>query len=111
MTSVKCAPGFAIVMLEAIESETSSGIILRGALQDDFSRGRLIVVGSPEIVDGKKLPFPFNQGDLIAFSGGRELRIEGNDAIVVHRKDVVCAFFDQDEDDVDIVLPGQLSLV
>lgn len=98
---VQCAPGYAIGIPIVTEEKSAGGLVLQN-IKDDFGRARLIVVGESAYTDsGKRVPFPFSEGDVVAFTGGKEIRIDGHNAVVLYYKNVVCALWEEEQEEED----------
>lgn len=81
------------VIIELVEKETvtASGIALPGSAQEKPQEGKVVAVGSGQIVDGKKLPLDVKENDQIIFSkySGTEVEYEGKEYLILRESDIL----------------------
>lgn len=78
-----------IKMLEA-EEKSKGGIFLPGQTKEEPQIAEVVAVGPGEMQDGKNVPMQVKVGDKILFPKfmGVEVRVEGEDLLVVSEKDI-----------------------
>ncbi len=77
--------------LEA-ETKTKGGIIIPDSAKEKPSEGKVVAVGSGALTnEGKLIPMTVKTGDTILFAkwGGTEVKIEGEDYIILKESDVL----------------------
>ena len=83
------------VIVKAIEEEetTASGIVLPDTAKEKPQRGEVIAVGDGRYdEDGeKRIPLDVQAGDKVLYSkyGGTEIKVEGEDLLVLRESDVL----------------------
>jgi len=81
------------LVVKAIEPEekTSSGIYLPDQAKERPQRGNVIAVGPGRYEDGKRVPMQVAEGDEVVYAkyGGTEIRLDGEDYIVLRESDVL----------------------
>lgn len=81
------------VIIELVEKETvtASGIALPGSAQEKPQEGKVVAVGSGQIVDGKKVPLDVKENDQIIFSkySGTEVEYEGKEYLILRESDIL----------------------
>ncbi|EOQ39677.1 co-chaperone GroES [Butyricicoccus pullicaecorum] len=79
-----------IKMVEA-EETTASGIILTGSAKEKPQVAEVLAVGPGGIVDGKEVVMQVKVGDKVITSkySGTEVKIDGEDLIVVRQGDIL----------------------
>ncbi len=83
------------VIVQAIEEEetTASGIVLPDTAKEKPQRGEVIAVGDGRYdEDGeKRIPLDVQAGDKVLYSkyGGTEIKVEGEDLLVLRESDVL----------------------
>lgn len=79
-----------IKMVEA-EETTASGIILTGSAKEKPQVAEVLAVGPGGIVDGKEVVMQVKVGDKVITSkySGTEVKIDGEDLIVVCQGDIL----------------------
>ena len=83
------------LIVEAIEEEatTSSGIVLPDTAKEKPQRGKVLAVGDGKWdEDGeKRIPLDVSEGDEVLYSkyGGTEVKVEGDDLLVLREDDVL----------------------
>ncbi|WP_300276406.1 co-chaperone GroES [Peptacetobacter sp.] len=73
------------------EEKTASGIILAGAAKEQPQIAEVIEVGPGGVVDGKDVKMELSKGDKVIYSkyAGTEVKIEGEDYIIIKQSDVL----------------------
>ena len=81
------------VIVRALEAEdvTTSGIVIPDTAQEKPQRGEVVAVGSGRIEDGKTVPLEVAAGDVVIYAkyGGTEVRVEGEDLLVLRESDIL----------------------
>ena len=83
------------LIVQAIEEEetTASGIVLPDTAKEKPQRGKVLAVGDGRWdEDGeKRIPLDVSEGDTVLYSkyGGTEVKIEGEDLLVLRESDVL----------------------
>ena len=81
------------VVLKQCEAEetTKSGIILASAAQEKPQEAMVIAVGPGGIVDGKEVQMQVKEGQKVIYSkyAGTEVKLEGEDYIIVRQNDIL----------------------
>ena len=81
------------VIIELVEKETvtASGIALPGSAQEKPQEGKVVAVGSGQIVDGKKVPLDVKENDQIIFSkySGTEVEYQGKEYLILRESDIL----------------------
>ncbi len=83
------------LIVKAIEEEetTASGIVLPDTAKEKPQRGKVLAVGEGKWdEDGdKRIPLDVGEGDEVLYSkyGGSEVKIEGEDLLVLRESDVL----------------------
>ena len=83
------------LIVKALEEEetTSSGIVLPDTAKEKPQKGKVLAVGEGKWdEDGeKRIPLDVNEGDEVLYSkyGGTEIKVEGEDLLVLRESDVL----------------------
>lgn len=81
------------VVIKVLESEekTKSGIVLPDTAKEKPQQGKVLAVGSGEIIDGKKVPLEVKEGDKVIFSkyAGTEVKIDGEEYLILRQSDIL----------------------
>ena len=81
------------VVLKQCEAEetTKSGIILASAAQEKPLEAEVIAVGPGGVVDGKEITMQVKTGQKVIYSkyAGTEVKLEGEDYIIVKQDDIL----------------------
>ena len=82
------------VLVRRIEAEekTAGGIIIPDSAQEKPSEGMIVAVGSgAKADDGTVTPLDVKEGDRVLFGkwGGTEVKIDGEDLIIMKESDVL----------------------
>ena len=95
---MKLAPLGDRVVLKQLEAEetTKSGIVLPGNAQEKPQQAEIIAVGPGGIVDGKEGEMQVAVGDKVIYSkyAGTEVKLDGEEFIVVRQNDIVAKVVD-----------------
>ena len=81
-----------VVKPEAAEEKTASGIILPDTAKEKPSEGEIVAVRPGALnTDGKRNPIDVKVGDKVLFSkySGDEVKIDGQDLIIIKEEDVI----------------------
>jgi chaperonin GroES len=82
------------LIVRAIEEEetTASGLVLPDTAKEKPQKGKVLAVGDGRLDDdGKRVPLDVSDGDEVLCSkdGGTEIKIEGEDLLVLRESDVL----------------------
>ena len=81
------------VVLKQLEAEetTKSGIILTGTAQEKPQEAEVIAVGPGGMVDGKEVVMQVKEGQKVIYSkyAGTEVKLEGEEYIIVRQNDIL----------------------
>jgi chaperonin GroES len=82
------------VVVKVLEQEdkTSSGIVLPDTAKEKQSKATVMAIGPGKFDEnGKLLPMPVKVGDIIVFAkyGGTELKLDGEDYLVLRASDII----------------------
>ena len=82
------------VIVQAIEEEetTASGIVLPDTAKEKPQRGKVLAVGDGKIgEDNERIPLDVSEGDEVLYSkyGGTEIKVDGDDLLVLRESDVL----------------------
>ena len=83
------------LIVRAIEEEetTASGIVLPETAKEKPQKGEVLAVGDGKVNEdtGKRTPLDVAEGDEVLYSkyGGTEIKIEGEDLLVLRESDVL----------------------
>ncbi len=86
-------PTFDNVLIKPLEAEvkTASGIILPDSAKEKPQMGEVVEVGAGKIDDGKLIPVSVKKGQKVMYKkwGGNEIKINGEELILVEEKDIL----------------------
>ena len=73
------------------EEKTASGIYLPDQAKERPQRGSVIAVGPGRYEDGARVPMLVAEGDEVVYAryGGTEIRLEGEDYVILREADVL----------------------
>jgi chaperonin GroES len=74
------------------EKKTTGGIIIPDTAKEKPMQGKVIAVGAGKMdEDGKRIPLDVKKGDNVLFSkyAGTEIKIEGEDHLIVREDDIL----------------------
>jgi chaperonin GroES len=75
------------------EETTASGIVLPDTAKEKPQRGKVLAVGEGRWDEdgGKRIPLDVSEGDEVLYSkyGGTEIKVEGDDLLVLRESDVL----------------------
>jgi chaperonin GroES len=82
------------LIVKAIEEEetTASGILLPDTAKEKPQKGKVLAVGDGAVGDdGERRPLDVAEGDEVLYSkyGGTELKVDGEDVLVLRESDVL----------------------
>lgn len=91
---MKFRPLYDRILVERVKSEekTQSGIIVPDIAKEKPQEGKVIAVGQGKrLEDGKLIPLEVKAGDTILFGkySGSEIKIEGNEYLIIKEDDVL----------------------
>jgi len=75
------------------EEKTKGGIIIPDTAKEKPVEGKVVAVGKGQIgPDGKRIPVDMKKNDRILFGkyGGQEVKIEGEEYLIMREDDVLC---------------------
>ncbi|AFA48429.1 co-chaperone GroES [Acetobacterium woodii] len=80
-----------VIKVKAEEVMTSSGIVLPGSAQEKPQQGKVIAVGTGEIIDGKKVPLDVKVDDEVIYSkySGSEVKIGEEEYLIIKQADIL----------------------
>ena len=82
------------LIVKAVEEDevTSSGIVLPDTAKEKPQKGKVLAVGDGKIDDnGNRQPIDVAEGDEVLYSkyGGTEIKVEGEELLVLRESDVL----------------------
>ncbi len=82
------------LIVKALDEEemTASGIVLPDTAKEKPQRGKVLAVGDGKIGDdNERVPLDVTEGDEVLYSkyGGTEIKIDGDDLLVLRESDVL----------------------
>ena len=82
------------LIVRAIDEEetTASGLVLPDTAKEKPQKGEVLAVGDGALDDsGKRIPLDVTKGDTVLYSkyGGTEIKVEGEDLLVLRESDVL----------------------
>ena len=82
------------LIVEILEEEeiTVSGIVLPDTAKEKPQRGKVLAVGDgAKNDDGNRIPLDVSEGDTVLYSkyGGTEVKVDGDDLLVLRESDVL----------------------
>jgi len=83
------------LIVKALEEEetTTSGIVLPDTAKEKPQKGKVLAVGDGKVSEetGKRVPLDVSEGDEVLYSkyGGTEIKVEGEDLLVLRESDVL----------------------
>jgi chaperonin GroES len=93
MAKTNVTPLFDNVLIRPLEAETktSSGIILPDSAKEKPQMGEIVAVGKGKIDDGKLVPVTVKVGQKVMYKkwGGTEVKINGEELMLVEEKDIL----------------------
>lgn len=80
-----------VIKVKAEEVTTLGGIVLPGSAQEKPQQGKVIAVGSGEIIDGKKVPLDVKADDEVIYSkySGSEVKIGEEEYLIIRQADIL----------------------
>ena len=75
------------------EAKTKGGIIIPDTAKEKPAEGKIVAVGVGALNnDGKRVPLEVKVGDRILFGkyGGQEVKIEGQEYLIMSEQEVLC---------------------
>jgi chaperonin GroES len=94
MVKNKIQPLFDNVLIRPLEAQakTASGIILPDTAQEKPQMGEIVAVGPGRVtIKGEKEPMVVKKGQKVMYKkwGGNEVKLEGEELILVEQKDIL----------------------
>jgi chaperonin GroES len=81
------------LIVRAIEEEetTAGGILLPDTAKEKPQKGKVLAVGDGKVSEdtGKRTPLDVSEGDLYSKYGGTEIKVDGEDLLVLRESDVL----------------------
>jgi chaperonin GroES len=82
------------LIVQAIEEEqtTASGLVLPDTAKEKPQKGKIVAIGDGKLDEnGKRIPLEVKEGDEVLYSkyGGTEIKIDGEDLLVLRESDVL----------------------
>lgn len=80
-----------VIKVNDEEVTTASGIVLPGSAKEKPQQGKVIAVGSGEVVDGKKIALEVKVGDEVIYSkySGNEIKLGEEEFLIIRQKDIL----------------------
>ena len=80
-----------VVKVLASEEKTKSGIVLPDTAKEKPQEGKVVAVGSGELVEGKRVPLEVKEGDRVIFSkyAGTEVKLDGEEFLILRQNDIL----------------------
>lgn len=83
------------VLVEPVKEKEveKGGIIIPDTAKEKPQQGRVIAVGKgKKLPDGKTVPMDVKEGDKVLFGkySGSEIKIDGNEFLIMREEDVLC---------------------
>jgi chaperonin GroES len=83
------------LIVQAVEEEdtTAGGVLMPDTAKEKPQKGKVLAVGDGKISEdsGKRIPLEVSEGDEVLYSkyGGTEIKVEGEDLLVLRESDVL----------------------
>ena len=73
------------------EEMTASGLVIPDTAKEKPQEGEVLAVGPGRFEDGNRVPLDVKVGDKVLYSkyGGTEIKVEGEDLLVLRESDVL----------------------
>ena len=80
-----------VIKVKAEEVKTLGGIVLPGSAQEKPQQGKVVAVGTGEIIDGKKVPLDVKVDDVVIYSkySGNEVKIGDEEFLIIRQADIL----------------------
>ncbi|MBI4857605.1 MAG: co-chaperone GroES [Acetobacterium woodii] len=80
-----------VIKVKAEEVKTLGGIVLPGSAQEKPQQGKVVAVGTGEIIDGKKVPLDVKVDDEVIYSkySGSEVKIGEEEFLIIRQADIL----------------------
>ena len=80
-----------VIKVKAEEVKTLGGIVLPGSAQEKPQQGKVVAVGTVEIIDGKKVPLDVKVDDEVIYSkySGNEVKIGDEEFLIIRQADIL----------------------
>jgi chaperonin GroES len=93
MAKTNITPLFDNVLIRPLEAETktTSGIILPDSAKEKPQMGEVVSIGKGKVDDGKLVPVSVKVGQKVMYKkwGGTEVKINGEELMLVEEKDIL----------------------
>ena len=78
------------VLLKPVEAEdkTASGILLPDSAKEKSKKGTVQAIGNGKYIDGQLKPLEVKVGDVVLYSWGDEIKIDGEDFVLVSESNI-----------------------
>jgi chaperonin GroES len=81
------------VVIKVLEGEekTKGGIVLPDTAKEKPQEGKVVAIGSGELIEGKRVPLEVKVGDKIIFSkyAGTEVKLDGDEYLILRQSDIL----------------------
>ncbi len=76
---------------DGVETKTKSGIIIPVAVHEDrgAKKGEVMAVGPGRFEEGKRIPVSVEVGDIVLFTWGDKIIIDGEEYYIIHEPEVI----------------------
>lgn len=73
------------------EEKTKGGIVLPDTAKEKPKQGKIIVLGTGKVEDGKKIDFNVKKGDKVLFSSyaGTDVKVDGEEYLIMKEEDIL----------------------
>jgi len=80
-----------VIKVKAEEVTTLGGIVLPGSAQEKPQQGKVVAVGTGEIIDGKKVPLDVKVDDEVIYAkySGSEVKIGEEEYLIIRQADIL----------------------
>ncbi|MBU4540839.1 co-chaperone GroES [uncultured Acetobacterium sp.] len=80
-----------VIKVKAEEVKTAGGIVLPGSAQEKPQQGKVVAVGTGEVIDGKKVPLDVKVDDEVIYSkySGNEVKIGDEEFLIIRQADIL----------------------
>ncbi len=91
LNNIKPLAGYALIEPQEAEEVTAAGIVLPDSAQEKPAQGKVLAVGGPSLIDGRRVKPEFKVGDIVLYKkwGGDEIKIYGKEFKLVKFEDVM----------------------
>ena len=91
MASIKPLGDRVVVLPEAAEEKTSSGLYIPDTAKEKPQRGTVVAVGPGRVENGTKIEMGVSEGDTVLYGkySGTEITIDNEDYLIVRESDIL----------------------